>query len=171
MPPKKKGYHRHHIIPKHMGGDDSPENIEYLTPEEHANAHLKLWEDHGKYEDLMAYNFIVTNWLDRQVIDGYNQSDEHIRKRIDAIDYNIISQKLKGRASPTKGMKLGPPSEETRNKISKATKGKKKDNSRGLMGQWNKGKISKNNRRMCCWGCKKEFSPSRANRHKNCLVK
>ena len=40
LPPKKKGFHRHHIVPKHMGGEDIKENIVYLTPEEHALAHL-----------------------------------------------------------------------------------------------------------------------------------
>lgn len=45
-----------------------------------------------------------------------------------------ISLGLKGRPSPTKGMKFGTPSKETRNKISKSNLGKKKNNSKGLMG-------------------------------------
>ena len=47
--------HKHHIIPKHMGGDDSPENLIELTVEEHSLAHLKLYEQFGKIEDLCAY--------------------------------------------------------------------------------------------------------------------
>jgi len=35
-------YHRHHIIPKHMGGSDNEENIELLTIQQHAEAHKKL---------------------------------------------------------------------------------------------------------------------------------
>lgn len=47
--------HKHHIIPKHMGGTDDPENIIELTIEEHAKAHQLLWEEHGKREDWLAY--------------------------------------------------------------------------------------------------------------------
>lgn len=48
-------YHIHHIIPKHAGGTDSPENLTKLTIEEHAEAHRKLYEEHGRWEDLVAY--------------------------------------------------------------------------------------------------------------------
>jgi hypothetical protein len=37
--------HKHHKIPKHMGGRDDPSNIELLTIEEHTEAHKKLWEE------------------------------------------------------------------------------------------------------------------------------
>lgn len=47
--------HRHHIIPKHMGGSDDPENIVILTPEEHAEEHRKLYEKYGKIEDYFAW--------------------------------------------------------------------------------------------------------------------
>lgn len=47
--------HIHHIIPKHMGGTDDPSNLIELTVEEHSQAHLKLYEQHGKKEDLCAY--------------------------------------------------------------------------------------------------------------------
>jgi hypothetical protein len=38
-----------------MGGTDDPENIEFLTPEQHAEAHRKLYEEHGKIEDYLAW--------------------------------------------------------------------------------------------------------------------
>jgi hypothetical protein len=38
-----------------MGGTDSPENLTKLTIEEHAEAHRKLYEEHGLWEDLIAY--------------------------------------------------------------------------------------------------------------------
>jgi hypothetical protein len=38
-----------------MGGTDAPENLTKLTIEEHAEAHRKLYEEHGKWEDLIAY--------------------------------------------------------------------------------------------------------------------
>jgi hypothetical protein len=57
----KKGYHRHHIIPRHMGGSDEPENIKYVTVEEHAQEHLKLYQKYGKRHDLAAYHFLSKN--------------------------------------------------------------------------------------------------------------
>ena len=51
----KKIYHIHHIIPKHMGGDDSATNLVKLTIEEHAEAHRKLYEEHGNKFDYIAY--------------------------------------------------------------------------------------------------------------------
>jgi len=47
--------HNHHIIPKHMGGDDSEENLVRLSIEEHALEHKKLWEKYGYQEDYIAW--------------------------------------------------------------------------------------------------------------------
>jgi 5S rRNA maturation endonuclease (ribonuclease M5) len=38
-----------------MGGSDDPSNLVELTVEEHAEAHRKLFEQHGKEEDRMAW--------------------------------------------------------------------------------------------------------------------
>jgi len=47
--------HKHHIVPKHMGGNDSPENLIELSIEEHAIAHKELWEKYGQREDFLAW--------------------------------------------------------------------------------------------------------------------
>jgi hypothetical protein len=47
--------HKHHIIPRHMGGTDDPSNLIELTPEEHAEAHRKLYEEHGQWQDYVAW--------------------------------------------------------------------------------------------------------------------
>lgn len=163
MPPKKKGLHRHHVIPKHMGGEDIEENIVYLTPEEHAAAHLKLYEQFGKYEDAQAYNTLSSQWLDGRSISGYKQSQEHIDKRVSSIDYEKISQKLKGRTSPTKGMKFN---YRPKPKISDAMVGKPKSNetrkkiSESLIGNEPVNKIE-----FYCIHCRKRVPPSRMDRH------
>ena len=48
-------YHVHHIVPKHCGGTDDPSNLVRLTIEQHAEAHKKLWEEHGRWEDRIAW--------------------------------------------------------------------------------------------------------------------
>ena len=47
--------HKHHIIPKHAGGSDDPSNLIELTVEEHAEAHRKLYEEHGRWQDKVAW--------------------------------------------------------------------------------------------------------------------
>lgn len=63
--------HKHHIIPKHMGGTDDPSNLIELTVPEHAAAHLSLYEQYGKKEDLCAY----------YMLSGRNQDPEFVRLR------------------------------------------------------------------------------------------
>ena len=48
-------YHFHHIVPKHMGGTDDKSNLVKLTLEEHAEAHRKLYEEHGRWQDRLAW--------------------------------------------------------------------------------------------------------------------
>lgn len=47
--------HKHHIIPKHMGGTDDHTNIIELTIDEHADAHRILYEKYGRWEDKLAW--------------------------------------------------------------------------------------------------------------------
>jgi hypothetical protein len=50
-----KNTHSHHIIPKHIGGLDNPDNLIELTIEEHAIAHKLLWLEYNKLEDYIAW--------------------------------------------------------------------------------------------------------------------
>jgi hypothetical protein len=63
--------HKHHIIPKHMGGTDDPSNIIELSVKEHSQAHLVLYEQYGKKEDLCAH----------YMLSGRNQDPEFVRLR------------------------------------------------------------------------------------------
>jgi hypothetical protein len=41
-----------------MGGSNDPSNLVELTVEEHAEAHKKLWEEHGRWQDELAYKIL-----------------------------------------------------------------------------------------------------------------
>jgi len=41
-----------------MGGTDDPSNLINLTIEEHAEAHRMLYEEHGKWEDKIAWQML-----------------------------------------------------------------------------------------------------------------
>jgi hypothetical protein len=38
-----------------MGGSDDPSNLIQLTIEEHAKAHKKLYDEHGRWQDKLAW--------------------------------------------------------------------------------------------------------------------
>lgn len=47
-------FHEHHIVPKHAGGTDDPENIVRVTTEQHAELHLALYFQYGRWQDYRA---------------------------------------------------------------------------------------------------------------------
>jgi hypothetical protein len=49
-------YHWHHIVPRHAGGTDDPENLVRVTVEEHAELHLARYLEYGEENDWLAYN-------------------------------------------------------------------------------------------------------------------
>lgn len=52
--------HRHHIIPKHMGGTNDESNLTPpITVAEHAEEHRKLYEKHGKPQDYIAWKCLA----------------------------------------------------------------------------------------------------------------
>ena len=94
--------HLHHIVPKHMGGTDDPSNLIELTVNEHAEAHRKLYEKYGHWQDKVAW----------QGLAGLIGHDNIMREMWDA---------RKGEGNPFYGMKH---SEEAKRKISENRKGK-----------------------------------------------
>jgi hypothetical protein len=64
----KTNTHKHHIIPRHMGGSDDPSNIIELTVEEHAEAHRVLFEKHGLWQDYIAWQGLLGRIPSEKVI-------------------------------------------------------------------------------------------------------
>lgn len=54
-----KGFHYHHIVPKHLGGTNDRSNLILLCPLDHAKAHLELYKKYGKQADAWAYNRLM----------------------------------------------------------------------------------------------------------------
>lgn len=93
--------HKHHIIPKHMGGLDNEDNLVLLSVTQHARAHFDLWKSYGKVEDYIAWKCLSGRKLNEEdriklAKSGYRKFllNEHKRSKWK----NKISQSLTGRA-------------------------------------------------------------------------
>jgi hypothetical protein len=108
-------YHKHHIVPRHMGGTDDPSNLVELTVKEHAEAHRKLFEQYGHWQDELAWKGLAGIIGKEELVNrlnasygflGKNHSEEHL-------------QKIIGEGNPFYGKKH---SKESRKRISEKTK-------------------------------------------------
>jgi len=61
-------YHKHHIIPKHMGGTDEPKNIKKVTIKQHAKEHKKLYEQYGHWEDYIAWKTLSGQFTNKEAL-------------------------------------------------------------------------------------------------------
>ena len=104
-----EGFHKHHIIPKHLGGTDDPSNLVMLHPYDHAIAHFVRWKMFKTDGDAWAFNRLKA-WLDNGAltVKGMRHPD-HVKK---IIGYHSANRKR------------NPHSEDTKAKISAAKKGK-----------------------------------------------
>lgn len=127
-------YHKHHIIPRHMGGTDDPTNIVVLTVEEHAEAHRLLWEQYGKPQDLWAWKILIKQfdwseterqaWIEfsREKMLKNNIGTERWKKM--SSDANPMKILRTNNGSFKKGQKFGSKSTETKEKMRQSKKGK-----------------------------------------------
>ena len=139
----KSIYHNHHIIPRHAGGTDHPDNLVRLTLEEHIEAHRKLYEEYGRWQDKSAYQGLSRMIGNDEIIrltqseggkkggkivgkmnKGRKHTEEHKQKNREAQTGRICSEESKRKISESKKGK--PPSEETKRKISEARMGVKR---------------------------------------------
>lgn len=138
-------YHKHHIVPRHVGGTDDTSNLILLTVEEHAEAHKILYEKYGRWQDRVAWQALTKAIPKAEIIrlkqslatKGKKQTKEHIEKRKMIGEKNPMFGKCgelnpmfgkKGELSPHFGKKH---TEETCKKKSEALKGKKLEDLHG----------------------------------------
>ena len=134
-----EGFHKHHILPRHLGGSDDPSNIVLLHPYDHAIAHFVRWKIYKTRGDAWAFN-VLKKWLDEGGLTakGMKASEEtkeklriahstRIRKPHSEETKAKISAKKAGMPSNRKGKKH---SLETIEKLKLAHLGQK---------AWNKG--------------------------------
>ena len=102
-----------------MGGTNHSSNIVVLSVEEHAEAHRKLYEKHGKWQDKIAAD----------MLSGQIKSDDLRREicRARMLNDNPMNnpESVKKMLETRKWYK---PSQEHKDKISASIKGKKKSN-------------------------------------------
>ena len=146
-----KGFHSHHIVPRHLGGTDDPSNLVLLHPCDHAIAHYVRWKIFKTHGDAWAFNrlkaLVDTDFSakgmrhseETKKIIGYHSSTR-IRKPCSEETKRKISEAKKGRPSNRKGAKH---TSEAIQKMSKSTMGQIAWN-KGLVGvqkAWNKGLV------------------------------
>ena len=145
--------HKHHIIPKHAGGTDDPSNLVELTIEEHAEAHRLLFDEHGRWQDEVAWKVLSGQM-------NMDESKEYARRK-------AIGDYFRGRVRPqhekdkiresmmgkNKGKKYGPRTftDEHKKNLSKAHN--RKPRGQALKSGWKqsdeaKRKISEASKRM-----------------------
>jgi hypothetical protein len=82
--------HKHHIIPRHAGGSNDSSNIKLLTIPDHAEAHRLLFEQHGRWQDEVAYRMLsgqisaaeATLLAIKKALTGVKQTPEHIARMV-----------------------------------------------------------------------------------------
>lgn len=106
--------HKHHIIPKHAGGSDHPDNLVELTVEEHAEAHRQLYEKYGRWQDRVAWLSLSGIMKDAERIyeiarnsnlgnpTGYTHSDE-MRKYLSDIKRGELNPQW-NKPAPNRGV-------------------------------------------------------------------
>jgi hypothetical protein len=125
-----KRTHTHHIIPKHAGGTDDPDNLIELTVEEHAEAHRLLYEQYGNEYDRLAwmglsgqmkkYEIIQETRILNAMGNNWRQNKHHSQETKD-----ILAEKSKGNTNRKGKPRKSEITSEERKSLSERVKGDK----------------------------------------------
>lgn len=101
--------HKHHIIPRHMGGTDDPSNLVSLTPAEHAEAHRLLYEQHRHWQDYVAWQGLAKldanfDAAKQSIIEGGRKGGLASRRTVQTPEHRAkISKMVKARRAENPG--------------------------------------------------------------------
>ena len=108
-------YEKHHIKPRCLGGDDSPDNLVKLTAKEHYMAHLLLAKAYpGNHKLVFAFNMMRVNGRGkRNNSRRHNHLKEEFRNAMKSIkrtplteeQRKLLSKKYSGSGNPMYGKK------------------------------------------------------------------
>jgi hypothetical protein len=126
-----KTTHKHHIVPKHMGGSDDHSNLIELTVEEHAEAHKVLYEQHGKWQDKIAWQMLsgqITNYeANHMALRLSNVNNKHFQGKTHTPEVRKIISEYQKVAKIGNKHRLGKTlTEESKEKIRNSLLGKKR---------------------------------------------
>lgn len=100
------GFHKHHVKPRYMGGDNSPENLVLLHPIDHAIIHLVRHKMYGDVRDKWASNWLQ-NIVDPNVYTEVARQRERLIKQKRLEDKNFDEHIKNQRSKATKNRKEG----------------------------------------------------------------
>jgi len=90
---------KHHIKPRHAGGDDSKENLIKLTYRQHCFAHRILWKAYGSHLDLSAWKMMTKQEVDsvvsnRKALGRKNVESGHLERIRLLINWDTVSRNI-----------------------------------------------------------------------------
>lgn len=84
-------YERHHILPRSLGGNNSPENLVYLTGRQHFVAHWLLFKIYDNDQMAMAFFVMQANKSNYKVTDCEKKFAERAMKRRGLMSKAVIT--------------------------------------------------------------------------------
>lgn len=104
------GFEVHHVLPTRLGGSHGPENLVPVTRDEHVQAHLDLWVEHGDTRDLCAAYMISGRSKEAHLIAcsmGGKRSQEIKRERGDLNGFQLFDKDKRAHIARIAGRKGG----------------------------------------------------------------
>jgi hypothetical protein len=152
--------HKHHIIPVHAGGTNSPDNLIELTVAEHAEAHKILFEKYGRWQDEVAWRGLSGQIATAEINRIKNSERQKGEKN-----------HMFGKPGPMRGKKH---TDETKEKIKRARKKqviKHSDETKKKIGDKHRGKITPDHVKKAVSESNKRRTGTKHKPHKNKGVK
>lgn len=100
---KVSGFEIHHIVPKCMGGDNSPENLVLLTIGEHLKAHTLLYRENKDNKDLFVALHLMSNEIDTQELLNAVDAEEEFEELVQSISEVRLAYNVQGENNPMYG--------------------------------------------------------------------